>query len=150
MFAELEADEIERINRKARQVCPMSVFVHESSYVDEGAVVGEGTKALLPHHGGSRRRNCNIGQNVVVSPESRPRTRSKSSKQRVGVYGVTQKTSVSRPVLCIYQRDQSEEFHREERGVPADAVKGDPPSAPCYHRAERPSGGTRWWAPEPS
>jgi UDP-2-acetamido-3-amino-2,3-dideoxy-glucuronate N-acetyltransferase len=48
------------------------VFVHESSYVDEGAVVGTGTRIWHFSHimGGARiGERCNIGQNVVVSPE---------------------------------------------------------------------------------
>lgn len=46
-------------------------FVHESSYVDEGAEIGEGTKIWHFSHimGGSKiGDNCNIGQNVVISP----------------------------------------------------------------------------------
>lgn len=46
-------------------------FVHESSYVDEGATVGKGTKIwhfshIMPNT--SIGENCNIGQNVVVMP----------------------------------------------------------------------------------
>src|ERR1041384_50395 len=46
-------------------------FVHESSYVDEPCEIGEGTKIWHFSHvmAGSRiGRNCNIGQDVVVSP----------------------------------------------------------------------------------
>jgi UDP-2-acetamido-3-amino-2,3-dideoxy-glucuronate N-acetyltransferase len=46
-------------------------FVHESSYVDEGSVVGEGTKIWHFSHvmsGVTIGRCCNIGQNVVISP----------------------------------------------------------------------------------
>lgn len=46
-------------------------FVHESSYVDEGCEIGEGTKVWHFSHimkGCKIGRNCNIGQNVVVSP----------------------------------------------------------------------------------
>lgn len=46
-------------------------FVHESSFVDDGAEVGEGTKIWHFCHvmTGSRiGRKCNIGQNVVISP----------------------------------------------------------------------------------
>ena len=46
-------------------------FVHESSYIDEGCVIGKGTKIWHFAHimqdcviG----ENCNLGQNVVVSP----------------------------------------------------------------------------------
>jgi UDP-2-acetamido-3-amino-2,3-dideoxy-glucuronate N-acetyltransferase len=46
-----------------------SYFVHESSYVDDGAVVGDGTKIwhfchILP--GAVIGERCNLGQNVVV------------------------------------------------------------------------------------
>lgn len=47
------------------------VFVHESSYVDDGAAIGPGTKIWHFSHimSGSRiGERCNIGQNVVVSP----------------------------------------------------------------------------------
>jgi UDP-2-acetamido-3-amino-2,3-dideoxy-glucuronate N-acetyltransferase len=46
-------------------------FVHESSYVDEGCVIGEGTKIWHFSHvmaGATIGRGCNIGQNVVISP----------------------------------------------------------------------------------
>jgi UDP-2-acetamido-3-amino-2,3-dideoxy-glucuronate N-acetyltransferase len=45
-------------------------FVHESCYVDDGAVIGKGTKIwhfshiMAPTHIGE---NCNLGQNVVIS-----------------------------------------------------------------------------------
>jgi UDP-2-acetamido-3-amino-2,3-dideoxy-glucuronate N-acetyltransferase len=47
-------------------------FVHESSYVDEGAEIGKGTKIWHFCHVMSRSRigeRCNIGQNVLVSPD---------------------------------------------------------------------------------
>ena len=46
-------------------------FKHESSYVDEGCIVGKGTKIWHFSHimsGCQIGENCNIGQNVVVSP----------------------------------------------------------------------------------
>jgi UDP-2-acetamido-3-amino-2,3-dideoxy-glucuronate N-acetyltransferase len=48
------------------------VFVHESSYVDEGCEIGAGTKIWHFSHvmtGARIGRRCNIGQNVVVSPQ---------------------------------------------------------------------------------
>lgn len=48
------------------------VFVHESSYVDDGCEIGDGTKIWHFSHVMSRSRigrGCNIGQNVVVSPD---------------------------------------------------------------------------------
>jgi UDP-2-acetamido-3-amino-2,3-dideoxy-glucuronate N-acetyltransferase len=47
-------------------------FVHESSYVDEGAEVGKGTKIWHFTHVMPRTQigpDCNIGQNVLVSPD---------------------------------------------------------------------------------
>ena len=46
-------------------------FVHESSYVDEGCEIGDGTKIWHFSHvmsGAVIGRHCNIGQNVVISP----------------------------------------------------------------------------------
>ena len=46
-------------------------FVHESSYVDDGCEIGDGTKIWHFCHVMSGARigeRCNIGQNVVVSP----------------------------------------------------------------------------------
>jgi UDP-2-acetamido-3-amino-2,3-dideoxy-glucuronate N-acetyltransferase len=46
-------------------------FVHESSYVDEPCEIGPGTKIWHFSHvmkGSAIGRDCNIGQNVVVSP----------------------------------------------------------------------------------
>jgi UDP-2-acetamido-3-amino-2,3-dideoxy-glucuronate N-acetyltransferase len=47
----------------------MAAFIHESSYVDEGAILGEGTRVwhfchILP--GAVVGERCNIGQNVVI------------------------------------------------------------------------------------
>jgi UDP-2-acetamido-3-amino-2,3-dideoxy-glucuronate N-acetyltransferase len=47
-------------------------FVHESSYIDEGAQIGAGTKIWHFSHvmtGARIGERCNIGQNVLVSPE---------------------------------------------------------------------------------
>jgi UDP-2-acetamido-3-amino-2,3-dideoxy-glucuronate N-acetyltransferase len=47
-------------------------FVHESSYVDDGAQIGEGTRIWHFCHVMGRAtigRGCNIGQNVVISPD---------------------------------------------------------------------------------
>ena len=50
------------------------VLVHESSYVDDGAVVGRGTKIWHFCHILSRTsigENCSIGQNVMIGPNVR-------------------------------------------------------------------------------
>lgn len=49
-----------------------SFFVHESSYVDDGVIIGEGTKIWHFCHimsGAKIGEKCNIGQNVVISPD---------------------------------------------------------------------------------
>jgi UDP-2-acetamido-3-amino-2,3-dideoxy-glucuronate N-acetyltransferase len=46
-------------------------FVHESSYVDAGCEIGDGTNIWHFSHvmsGAKVGRRCNIGQNVVISP----------------------------------------------------------------------------------
>jgi UDP-2-acetamido-3-amino-2,3-dideoxy-glucuronate N-acetyltransferase len=46
-------------------------FVHESSYIDDGAEIGEGTHIWHFSHvmsGAKIGKGCNIGQNVLVSP----------------------------------------------------------------------------------
>ena len=48
----------------------MDYFVHESSYVDEGAVIGKGTKIWHFSHvlpGARIGENCNLGQNVSIA-----------------------------------------------------------------------------------
>ena len=50
----------------------MSYFKHETAIVDEGCVIGEGTKIWHFSHIMPKctiGKGCNIGQNVVVSPE---------------------------------------------------------------------------------
>jgi UDP-2-acetamido-3-amino-2,3-dideoxy-glucuronate N-acetyltransferase len=49
-------------------------FVHESSYVDDGAIVGGGTKIWHFSHvmpGAVIGTGCNLGQNVVIMPGTR-------------------------------------------------------------------------------
>ncbi len=49
-------------------------FVHESSYIDEPAVIGEGTKIWHFSHvmaGSTIGRGCTIGQNVTIGPRVR-------------------------------------------------------------------------------
>lgn len=47
-------------------------FSHQSSYIDEGCIIGEGTKIWHFSHimkDCTIGKNCNIGQNVVISPK---------------------------------------------------------------------------------
>ena len=46
-----------------------NIFIHESSYVDDGSIIGEGTKIWHFSHimsGAKIGKNCNFGQNVFV------------------------------------------------------------------------------------
>ena len=50
----------------------MSYYHHETAIIDEGCIIGTGTKIWHFSHimkGCTIGENCNIGQNVVVSPE---------------------------------------------------------------------------------
>jgi UDP-2-acetamido-3-amino-2,3-dideoxy-glucuronate N-acetyltransferase len=50
----------------------MEYFKHETALVDEGAIIGAGTKIWHFSHimtNSTIGRNCNIGQNVVISPD---------------------------------------------------------------------------------
>lgn len=50
----------------------MNYFSHESSYIDEGCSIGQGTKIWHFSHimaNCTIGENCNIGQNVVISPD---------------------------------------------------------------------------------
>jgi len=47
-------------------------FAHETAVIDEGCLIGEGTKIWHFSHimtGASIGKSCNLGQNVVVSPD---------------------------------------------------------------------------------
>lgn len=49
----------------------MSYFVHESSYIDDGVEIGEGTKIWHFCHvlsGSKIGKNCSFGQNCVIGP----------------------------------------------------------------------------------
>src|SRR5689334_2782540 len=57
-------------NRVSRRKAPRPYAAHESAYIDEGCVIGDGTKIWHFSHVMSGARigaRCNIGQNVVVS-----------------------------------------------------------------------------------
>lgn len=46
-------------------------YIHESSYIDDGVIIGEGTKVWHFCHiqtGASLGRNCSLGQNVNIGP----------------------------------------------------------------------------------
>ena len=80
-------------------------FVHESSYVDAGAVIGEGTKIWYFCHvlkGAKIGKGCNIGQNVMVDRDVVIGDRCKI-QNNVSVYnGVTLEDEVFCGPSCVF------------------------------------------------
>lgn len=81
------------------------VFVHESSYVDEGCEIGRGTKVWhFSHLMANTRigRDCTLGQNVVVGPDVTIGDRCKI-QNNVSVYrGVTLADDVFCGPSCVF------------------------------------------------
>jgi UDP-2-acetamido-3-amino-2,3-dideoxy-glucuronate N-acetyltransferase len=80
-------------------------FVHESSYVDAGAVVGAGTRIWHFCHvmpGAVIGERCNLGQNVVVMPGTRIGNNVKI-QNNVSIYeGVTLEDDVFCGPSCVF------------------------------------------------
>jgi UDP-2-acetamido-3-amino-2,3-dideoxy-glucuronate N-acetyltransferase len=80
-------------------------FVHESSYVDAGAVIGAGTKIWHFSHvmpGAVIGERCNLGQNVVVMPGTRIGNNVKI-QNNVSIYeGVTLEDDVFCGPSCVF------------------------------------------------
>ncbi len=83
-------------------------FVHESSYVDDGATVGEGTKIWHFCHvqsGAKIGKNCSLGQNVNVANNVVIGDRVKI-QNNVSVYeGVTLEDGVFCGPSCVFTND---------------------------------------------
>jgi UDP-2-acetamido-3-amino-2,3-dideoxy-glucuronate N-acetyltransferase len=84
---------------------PGGAFVHESSYVDDGAVVGKGTRIwhfchIMP--GAVIGAGCNLGQNVVVMNGARLGNNVKV-QNNVSIYeGVTLEDDVFCGPSCVF------------------------------------------------
>lgn len=82
-----------------------SCFVHKSSYVDNGACIGEGTQIWHFCHitkGSTIGKNCKIGQNVVIGPDVRIGDNVKI-QNNVSVYkGVTIEDDVFCAPSCVF------------------------------------------------
>src|SRR3982074_2508448 len=80
-------------------------FVHQSSYVDDGAVIGAGTKIWHFSHvlaGAVIGARCNLGQNVVVMPGTRIGDNVKI-QNNVSIYeGVTLEDDVFCGPSCVF------------------------------------------------
>jgi acetyltransferase-like isoleucine patch superfamily enzyme len=109
---------------------PPDVFVHQSSYVDEGCTVGAGTRIWHFSHvlAGSRiGRDCVIGQNVMIGPDVSIGDGCKI-QNNVSLYkGVTLEESVFCGPSCVFTNvlnpraevERKDEFRitHVERGV---------------------------------
>jgi UDP-2-acetamido-3-amino-2,3-dideoxy-glucuronate N-acetyltransferase len=80
-------------------------FAHESSYIDDGAIVGAGTKIWHFCHvmaGAVIGERCNLGQNVVVMPGTRLGDNVKV-QNNVSIYeGVTLEDDVFCGPSCVF------------------------------------------------
>jgi UDP-2-acetamido-3-amino-2,3-dideoxy-glucuronate N-acetyltransferase len=90
------------------------VFVHPSSFVDDGAVVGRGTKIWHFCHvmpGAVIGERCNLGQNVVVMPRTRIGDNVKI-QNNVSVYeGVTLEDDVFCGPSCVFTNVMNPRSH---------------------------------------
>lgn len=81
------------------------VFVHESSYIDDGVEIGERTKVWHFSHilkGSSIGKNCIIGQNVTIGPDVTIGNKCKV-QNNVSIYkGVTLEDEVFCGPSCIF------------------------------------------------
>src|SRR3989475_428938 len=86
-------------------VPPADYFVHESSYVDDGARIGRGSKIWHFSHvmpGAVIGERCNLGQNVVVMPGTRIGNNVKS-QNNVSIYeGVELEDDVFCGPACVF------------------------------------------------
>lgn len=83
----------------------MSYFAHESAIIDEGCQIGENTKIWHFSHimfGSIIGKNCNLGQNVVISPGVKL-GRNVKIQNNVSVYtGVTCEDDVFLGPSCVF------------------------------------------------
>jgi len=94
------------------------VFVHESSYVDDGAVVGAGTKIWHFSHvmpGAVIGERCNLGQNVVVMGGTRIGNNVKI-QNNVSIYeGVELEDDVFCGPSCVFTNVMNPRSHVSRR-----------------------------------
>jgi len=92
----------------------LDYFVHESSYVDEGARVGKGTKIWHFCHvmpGAVIGERCNLGQNVVVMPGTRLGNNVKV-QNNVSIYeGVVLEDDVFCGPSCVFTNVRNPRSH---------------------------------------
>jgi UDP-2-acetamido-3-amino-2,3-dideoxy-glucuronate N-acetyltransferase len=94
-------------------------FAHESSYLDDGARVGKGTKIwhfshLMP--GAEIGENCSLGQNVVVMPGTKIGNNVKI-QNNVSIYeGVVLEDDVFCGPSCVFTNVSTPRSHVSRRG----------------------------------
>jgi UDP-2-acetamido-3-amino-2,3-dideoxy-glucuronate N-acetyltransferase len=90
------------------------IFVHESAYVDDGAVIGKGSKIWHFCHvmpGAVIGERCNLGQNVVVMPGTRLGNNVKV-QNNVSIYeGVTLEDDVFCGPSCVFTNVSNPRSH---------------------------------------
>ena len=95
-------------------------FVHESSYVDDGAQVGKGTKIWHFSHimpGAVIGERCNLGQNVVVMGGTRLGNNVKV-QNNVSIYqGVTLEDDVFCGPSCVFTNVVNPRSHVSRKAV---------------------------------
>jgi UDP-2-acetamido-3-amino-2,3-dideoxy-glucuronate N-acetyltransferase len=93
-------------------------FVHESSYVDDGATVGEGTKIWHFCHvmpGAEIGAGCSLGQNVVVMPGTKIGNNVKI-QNNVSIYeGVVLEDDVFCGPSCVFTNVTTPRSHVSRR-----------------------------------
>jgi len=96
-----------------------AVFVHPSSFVDEGAVVGQGTRVWHFCHvmpGAVIGERCNIGQNCVIMPGTKLGNNCKL-QNNVSVYeGVELEDDVFCGPSMVFTNVQTPRSHVNRRG----------------------------------
>ncbi|MGH7559799.1 MAG: acyltransferase [Gemmatimonadales bacterium] len=94
-------------------------FAHESSFIDEGAVVGAGTRIWHFCHvmpGAVIGERCSLGQNVVVMPGTRIGNNVKI-QNNVSIYeGVTLEDDVFCGPSCVFTNVVNPRSHVSRRG----------------------------------
>ncbi len=94
-------------------------FVHESSYVDEGAAVGKGTKIWHFCHvmsGAEIGERCSLGQNVVVMPGTKIGNNVKI-QNNVSIYeGVVLEDDVFCGPSCVFTNVTTPRSHVSRKG----------------------------------
>lgn len=121
---------------RLRSAVPAGVFVHESSYVDDGVSIGEGTQVWHFSHilrNSTIGRNCRIGQNVVIGPNVRVGNNVKI-QNNVSVYeGVTLEDDVFCGPSMVFTnvKNPRSEIPRRDEILPTTVRRGATLGANC-------------------